>query len=169
MRLLLAVLTALIPTLASARPMEMAAFRKLFRRDRELSESKGKDNAHECTRTVRHAVKKASSSWGAFHYTCEDGVARIIFVGLDSKINQNPSEFVSQNLGLFDLEGSSTTVTFDGHQGTQRINSMPIINGGIYRVEHQDGKQMVYNFQILDSEISSMAIDTEKMKKEEKK
>lgn len=169
MRILLTALLALIPALASARPMEMKAFRKLFRRDHELSEASGKDNAHECTRTVRRAIKKASSTWGTFHYTCEDGVAGIIFVARDSKINLDPGTFASQNLGLFDLDGSSATITFEGNQGTQRLGTMPVINGGIYRVEHKDGKQMVFNFQILDPEIHSIAGDMEKMKKEEKK
>lgn len=117
-----------------AAPTEMAYLGRLFRGEGELSSEVAKDNIRECTPTVRRSITRIKSDWGTFNFTCINGVVRNMFVHPASPINKKPGQFISENLGIFDLMGTSTTVRFDGDKGTQFFRNDPIPEALIFRV-----------------------------------
>lgn len=113
--------------------MEMASFRKLFRSSGTVSTDTASDNIQECTPSVRRSIKRAKDAWGVLHFACINGVVRNVFVHPDSPINKRPEAFIIENLGLFDLKGSSITVKFEGDKGTQLYKGKAVPGALIFR------------------------------------
>lgn len=124
---------------ALAQPVEMAFFGKLFRAPGELSSEVVKNNLKECAPTVRRAIRSVNAKWGQFHYACINGVVVNLFVDPESPINKNPENFISGNLGLFDLQGASITIRFQGDKGAQFYGGTQLTEALIFRVT-KDGK-----------------------------
>lgn len=124
----------LLPIITEARPMEMANFRKLFRREGEISSAVASNNIEECAPSVRRAIRRAKNKWGIFHFACINGLVRNVFVDPKSKVNMAPASFISDNLGLFDLHTSSITVKFQGDKGLEYFGDVLVSGTEIFRV-----------------------------------
>lgn len=125
---------SLLSATAMAQPNETASFRPLFPRPGDLSRKVAVDNIGQCAPSVRRSIKRAQKKWGESHYSCIDGVVRVVFVYPTSPINKDPELFIAENLGLFDLKGFAISVRFTGNQGQQYLHGQLIPGASIYRV-----------------------------------